>query len=189
MGAGLLVDSKGLGCEFTRLCFIFASFTTCVANAATCESMAVGEFWAEENIKIAGVDLSGIYCPAPFVETRFGISYYADSDFLYQGITGSVRIRVGKTVSPYFGVGVLAGVGEKDVVADADGLDNDGDGVVDEHNEENTLYAASAFAYPEVGVGLNLNGAGIKLSARRYYGMEFDGNTIYSVGISIGIGD
>jgi hypothetical protein len=161
---------------------------TDVAIADSCDSHAALEIWAEEQFRIVGLDVSASKCPVNFVELRGGVSYYADTDFLYEGITASGRLRLGRAVSPYIGMGVLAGVGENESVADGDGIDNDGDGVIDERGEEMTVYGASAFVYPEAGIEIFSNGLGIKFSARKYYGLEFDGNLIISVGFVYGLG-
>ncbi len=156
--------------------------------AGTCGAYTSLEMWAEQDIQLVGVDASLSRCLDRYIEVRGGLSYYADSEFLYKGVTGSWRFRFGRAVSPYVGVGVLAGFGEKEVEANNDGIDNDDDGFVDEADEEKTLYDASIYAYPEVGLEVMANGYGLMLSARKYYGREFDGNLIFSIGFTAKFG-
>ena len=153
------------------------------AVASSCERKAVAEFWAEKDLKIGGIDVTYTICPSWFSEIRGGVSYYADKEFLYQGIASSARFKYGEVISPYIGLGLLAGSAEKTVDASADGIDNNKNGVIDESDETKTLKQLSGFIYPEVGVALYAGSLGITLSARRYYGSAFSGNLIYSLGI------
>ena len=153
------------------------------AVASSCERKTTAEFWAEKDLKIGGVDVTYTYCPSWFSEARAGVSYYADNEFLYQGITSSARLKYGEVISPYIGLGLLAGAAEKTVDASADGIDNNKNGVIDEPDEKRIIEQLSGFIYPEVGVALYAGSLGITLSARRYYGSAFSGNLIYSLGI------
>jgi hypothetical protein len=155
------------------------------ARSNSCESRGEVAFWSEESAKILGIDLAYSHCPASYLELREGLSYYADDRYLYSGVSGSIRLQAGDWFSPYVGVGVLAGVAEKDRDVSDDGRDNDNDGTTDENGEEDTIYAANAFLFPEAGLTLRAGASAITLSARRYYGSEFSGEVIYSLGIGV----
>lgn len=167
--------------------FLLFILACSAATASPCESKTTAEFWAEEKSKVAGLDIAYTGCPNWFTGARVGASYYVDDEFLYKGVTGSLRLQYGDVVSPYVGLGLLLGFAEKEVDASADGLDNNQNGMVDEFNEKKTLSATSGFIYPEIGIALNTPGVGITLAVRRYYGSEFSGNLIYSVGIAFAL--
>jgi len=155
------------------------------ACARPCAPQSEVALWAEENAEIVGGDIAISACPSWFSGYRAGLSYYANGKYLYKGIIGSARLQFGERLSPFAGLGVLVGSAEKENEASADGLDNNGNGLVDEFGENKTVNRISAFLYPEVGVALYTDALGITLSARRYYGSEFSGNVIFSVGISL----
>lgn len=161
---------------FTCLLVIGLPSFACVPGAAA-------EVWAERDRNLGGIDAAYRRCEGNHVATRYGVSYYADQRFLYEGITSSVRFFMNDIVSPFVGIGVLAGVGGYDADASADGLDNNRDGRVDEPDESTRRLVASAFVYPELGVVVGGQGVGITLSAKRYYGTQFTGHIIYSVGL------
>ena len=171
--------------QFANLLFLLLMLACGRSEASPCEPKLNAEFWSEKESKIGGVDLTYTVCPNWFSEARVGVSYFADNEFLYKGATGSVRLQFGDVISPYVGLGLLAGYAEKTVDASADGLDNNNDGVIDEYGEKKTLSQASGFLYPEVGVALYAGSFGITLSARRFYGSSFSGNVIYSLGLAI----
>ena len=141
------------------------------AHAACDKSIAL-EVWGDERARIAGVEASAFACPNDHSELRLGLSWF-DHDHLYEGISGSARLRAGGALSVFAGAGLLIGKADRDL--SDDGRDNDGDGTTDEYDEEET-YDLTAFAYPEAGVTLHAAGIGLTLSARRFYGEEFNGD-------------
>ena len=148
-----------------------------------CDPHLVAEVWSQHAWRIAGLDAAVTTCPNAFMMFRAGFSYYGTHDFLYEGMTSSGRLKIGDTFMPWIGVGVLAGVAE-DRGADDDGLDNDGDGTVDESDEAN-IRDVSLFGYPEVGLTWQPGAFGLTVAARKFYGREFDGDIIYSFGVSL----
>lgn len=166
------------------ICLFLFYISFCAhASANLCERKTTAEFWAEKDVKIAGIDVTYTLCPNLLSETRIGVTYYADDEFLYQGVTSSARLKFGDVISPYMGLGFLAGSAEKTVDASADGIDNNNDRVIDESGEKITIQQLSGFMYPEVGVAFHAGRLGITFSARRYYGSAFSGNLIYSFGM------
>lgn len=151
---------------------------------ANCDEHLTVEAWADDSGRIAGLEASVAACPHDYDEYRVGVSYFAYDD-LYEGVSGSARLRAGDVLSVFAGAGLLVGKAEEE--ADDDGVDNDGDGTVDESGEEE-IHDLTAFVYPEVGLALHAAGVGLTVSARRFYGEEFSGDVIYSVGISMGFG-
>jgi len=151
-----------------------------------CFHGTVVEFWAEQERNIIGMDATYKTCVSNTIATRYGVSYYGDRRYLYKGVTSSVRYQMNDVFSPYIGMGVLVGIGGKDIDTSADGLDNNRNGLVDEQGEKSTLLVASAFVYPEVGLAISAaNGVGLTASAKRYYGTRFTGHVIYSLGITM----
>ncbi len=142
------------------------------------------EVWSERDKNIIGIDALYRACETANVAMRYGVSYYADRRYLYEGIASSVRLFMNDVLSPYIGLGVLVGVGGRDVDVASDGLDNNGNGVVDESGEQERRLVASAFVYPEIGVAIYMNEVGVTVSAKRYFGSQFTGHVIYSLGLA-----
>ncbi len=70
-----------------------------------------------------------------------------------------VRAQLPARVTPFVGVGVLAGVPRTVTIADQDGLDNDDDDAIDERGETKSEFDEVLFGgYPEVGLHAWLNG-------------------------------
>ena len=173
--------------EIAVTALFFVLFICGNAAAEPCKSQITGELWAENSYKIMGVDLTSSICPTWFTGLRAGISYYADERYLYEGLTGSARFQYGDRLTPFIGIGILAGIAEKEVDASGDGIDNNQNGFIDEYGEKKKLYETNAFLYPEVGVTLYTKKLGYTISARQYYGSKFVGNVIISFGLVIQI--
>jgi hypothetical protein len=145
------------------------------AAPGPCASHVTAEAWTERDYRIVGIDLSVVECANTFSAARFGLSYYAYDRLLFEGITGSLRLQVGKRWIPYVGVGALAGWAEIEEESE--------DSEETEVREEFT-----GFVYPEFGLMYLPTGTfGIALTARRYYGHEFEGDFVYSVGATVRI--
>ncbi|MDD2702087.1 MAG: hypothetical protein PHH36_12755 [Sideroxydans sp.] len=155
-----------------------------LSSASPCKPQLEGAFWAEKDFRIVGVDAAYSMCPTWFSGVRVGASYFADERFEYKGVTSSVRLQVGETLSPFAGLGMLVGMNSHEVDAAADGLDNNRNGQIDESGEKSLKAEFSAVLYPEIGIAWYTRVIGITLSARRYYSSTFSGNIIYSIGFS-----
>ncbi|GAB5605380.1 hypothetical protein [Sideroxyarcus sp. TK5] len=155
-----------------------------LSRAAPCKPQLEGAFWAEKDLRIAGIDAAYTVCPHWFSGLRVGASYFADEKFKYSGVTGSLRLQAGETLSPFAGFGMLLGMTSHEVDATKDKLDNNRNGQVDEPGETYLKHDFSAVLYPEVGIAWYTRYIGITLSARRYYSSTFSGNVIYSIGFS-----
>lgn len=166
-------------------CYLIAILAQSIGIAEACPSYVGTDLWAESESRIVGIDITYSDCLNSYSNFRYGLSYYANDEFLYQGVTGAFRLSYGGMVSPYVSAGLLAGTAERSVVAEEDGLDNDGDNFIDEPGEEETFRDSNFFLYPEIGVAIYSKKIGLSLSARRYYGSELTGNFIYSFGASI----
>lgn len=164
--------------------FLLLTCLPILGNAAPCKPQFEGAFWAEKDFRIAGVDAAYSTCPSRFSGVRVGASYFADERFEYKGVTSSVRLQVGETLSPFAGLGVLVGMASHEADASTDKLDNNRNGQVDEPGETYMKHEFSAVLYPEVGIAWYTRVIGITLSARRYYSSTFSGNIIYSIGFS-----
>lgn len=101
---------------------------------------------------------------------RGGVAFLVSEETdLHLGLEGGIRTRRGRGVSPFFGGGLFIGEWSEFVPADADGLDNDGDGFVDEYGEEEEVYDYLAAIYPEVGVHIQLADSLYLTGNYRYY--------------------
>ncbi len=169
-----------------RAAFILTllAFLPAYSYASPCKSQFEGAFWAEKDLRIVGLDAAYIACPNSFSAVRMGASYFADERFEYKGVTSSVRLQYGETLSPFVGLGVLVGIASHEVDAAKDGLDNNRNGQIDEPGEKSLKADFSAVLYPEIGIAWYTRVIGITLSARRYYSSTFSGNIIYSIGFS-----
>lgn|GEM_PF-2137639 len=135
--------------------------------------------------------ISGQY--TDFVSARLGVALL-DSDsevdaHVFGGFTASLRYGPPWRISPFVGVGGFFGTWEEQVRADADSIDNDGDGLVDEHGERKAeRIDAILIVYPEVGLHLWLfDGVRLTVSGRYHVtsaGREYDG-WLASVGLSV----
>jgi len=75
------------------------------------------------------------------------------------GFDLGTRFQTPSRIAPFAGVGIFLGARPHKDLADMDGLDNDDDGFIDEHNEKDwDLDNFLAAVYPEVGAHLWLNG-------------------------------
>jgi hypothetical protein len=175
--------------RLTLLMLLFGTLSPAHASETKeCDSHFAADLWSETDIRIAGIDLVGTACPSAHSMVRLGVSYYADDKFAYRGVTAGGRLYMGRVLSPYVGLGFLGGYAETEQSAHGDGVDNDGDGSVDESGENKAFRDTSVFAFPEIGVIFQPGRFGVTIAARRFYGREFNGDVIYSVGLSLALG-
>ena len=171
---------------------LLAAWPLAAAAGDTCDDVGTVEAWAEPGpeARIAGLDAGIVSCTARYFAVKAGVSYYGYDGDVFQGVTGSVRLQAGTVLIPYVGAGLLAGLASLDESAADDGVDNDGDGNVDEPGEEIEIQDASAFLFPEVGLRFAPGRTfGLSITARRYYGREFTGEVIYGIGVTLRPGD
>jgi hypothetical protein len=168
----------------SALVSLLLAFWPAYSHASPCKPQMEGAFWAEKDLRIVGLDAAYSACPNWFSGVRVGASYFADEKFEYTGVTGSLRLQVGKTLSPFVGLGMLVGRASHEVEASTDKLDNNRNGQIDEAGEMYMKHEFSAVLYPEIGIAWYTRVIGVTLSARRYYSSTFSGNIIYSIGFS-----
>jgi hypothetical protein len=168
----------------SALVSLLLTFLPVLGYASPCKPQFEGAFWAEKDLRIVGLDAAYSACPSWFSGVRVGASYFADERFEYTGVTGSLRLQAGETLSPFVGLGMLVGRASHEVDASTDNLDNNRNGQIDEPGETYMKHEFSAVLYPEVGIAWYTRVIGITLSARRYYSSTFSGNIIYSLGFS-----
>ncbi|MFC1849515.1 hypothetical protein ACFL27_04820, partial [candidate division CSSED10-310 bacterium] len=90
----------------------------------------------------------------PVLSLKGGFSFLASEDFddFFGGLELAMRASFPTRISPFVGLGLFAGYSNKYVSADEDGIDNDGDGEVDESGEEDKVIDnVLASIYPEAG--------------------------------------
>jgi hypothetical protein len=106
----------------------------------------------------AGIEL-GIFQYAdekPWLEGRGALSVlWADTaEEVFAGATLGARAQSPSRVAPFVGLGAYVGVTPyfEFVLADADNIDNDDDGLIDEGGENSKEFEFFAAMYPEVGL-------------------------------------
>lgn len=175
----------------TRLSWLaaFAPAVSCLLPASAlagvdgCGATVETDMWIAGSAQMIGADIAVDGCSWGFLKARGGASYYNYNDYNYSGVTVAVRLQANGVVAPFVGAGLIAGVGEQAIAADRDGKDNDNDGIADEPGEEAET-RSSLFLYPEAGIVLNFGDSfALTLTGKRYYGDEFSGETIISVGV------
>lgn len=91
------------------------------------------------------------------VSARLGLALLASESFddVFTGISAGMRFCLDAPLTPFVGFGVFGGWAREKVGAANDGVDNDGDGLVDETGEQKEVVSdVLASVYPEVGVHL-----------------------------------
>lgn len=110
---------------------------------------------------ILGAEVGVATFPASFSEVRAGarlngVTYHfpsGDQTFNIGGLDLAARFHTPTRLAPFVGAGTLIGGG--DGRANSDSIDNDGDGQIDEFDEEESKFDISF--YPEVGAHFWLN--------------------------------
>ncbi len=110
-----------------------------------------------------------------WLSSRFALAVYGGDGEGRLGADLGARVQTPSRVAPFAGVGMFLGARPHKDLADMDGLDNDDDGWIDEHGEDewdldNWLIAV----YPEVGVHAWLNGS-LRLTAYGRYFVTTEG--------------
>ncbi len=106
-----------------------------------------------------------------------GLTYLASehSSDVFGGLSLGMRTRATKyPVMPFVGFGVFSGITKETVSADDDGIDNNGDGEIDEVGEEDEIIddVLCSF-YPEVGLNVMLSkNSGMMVLAKHHFTSE-----------------
>ena len=126
----------------------------------------------------AGGDLGVMGYWTPCLSGHLGLTGIAGTgvENIFAGVDFGVRAQTPTRLAPFAGVGATAGyaIFQKDWADD--GIDNDGDGNVDEPGEHDFDRAALAAVYPETGVHFWLNGQ-TRLTASGRYMVTTDGRS------------
>ena len=102
-----------------------------------------------------GVGLGAFNYNYRYLTTRMAVYVLGSEsvDDVFLGADAGFRMEPGTPVSPFIGLGGYYGYHTEQVSADDDGLDNDGDGQVDEGSEKDARIDRSvATIYPEAGL-------------------------------------
>jgi hypothetical protein len=86
-----------------------------------------------------------------------GLGFLLSENFkdVFVGTHLGMRLCVPGKISPFIGVGVFGGYTKKEFNADDDGIDNDGDGKIDEPGEKDTeIDDVIGTFYPEAGINI-----------------------------------
>jgi len=112
---------------------------------------------------------------------RGGLSFYTTDEKpdILTGAELGMRFHMGSTVAPFIGIGGFVCSSEEEVRADDDGIDNDGDGVIDEAGEtKSQTKDIIGGIYPEVGVHVWLSKY-VGLNASLKYHITTEGRKFY----------
>jgi opacity protein-like surface antigen len=106
----------------------------------------------------AGIEMADVlpYSSAYFDATLLISSAYDAQEPVFGGVSMGLRSAFDVPLSPYVGAGIYLGQNEKEVRADNDNIDNNGNGFKDEVGEMKTDNTAMVAIYPEVGVRLDI---------------------------------
>lgn len=101
---------------------------------------------------------------------RVGVSFFISEDTgIYGGIEGGIRSEMKSRIAPFVGAGLMLGSWTEYELAESDGIDNDGDGSVDEAGEEEEVTDYLGAIYPEIGLHLWLTESLRITASTRYY--------------------
>jgi opacity protein-like surface antigen len=106
----------------------------------------------------AGIEAADVlpYSSAYFDATLLVSSAYDAQEPVFGGVSLGLRSAFDMPLSPYVGAGIYLGQNEKEVRADNDKIDNNGNGFKDEVGEMKTDNTMMAAIYPEIGLSLNV---------------------------------
>nr|WP_236649284.1 hypothetical protein [Rhodopirellula sp. SM50] len=99
------------------------------------------------------VDIGAEMYATSFMTARASLMGMGNGDDWFTGLDAGLRLQTPSRLAPFVGAGVYAGYAKEVVSADDDWIDNDDDGFIDEHGEDDERISGSLAAiYPEVGV-------------------------------------
>ena len=99
---------------------------------------------------ILAAEAGGLLFPTAWSEGRVGIKGMLNSGDPTAGLNAGLSVQTPTRLAPFLGVGSYLGFGN--IAVNADGRDNDNDGRIDEHDEEENKTVFSI--YPEAGLHL-----------------------------------
>lgn len=138
------------------LLFLFNFSTATILHAE--ESGFTGaylEIGGQTDPTAIGIGFGGFKYNYRYLTTRMAVYVLGSEsvDDVFLGADAGVRMELGTRVSPFVGLGGYYGYHSDQVPAENDGLDNDGDGQVDEGGEKDAQIDRSmATIYPEAGL-------------------------------------
>lgn len=136
----------------------------------------------------AGVEVGRFMYTGPSLESRIGFKGLAGTgahDWFAGGDLG-LRFQSPSRLAPFVGAGTYLGANWRDVPAANDGIDNDGNGFIDEFGEKDSVSEFIASAYPELGVHFWMNSS-TRLTANAQYHFTTEGRSsdFWFIGLSI----
>lgn len=139
----------------------------------------------------AGAELGAFHYFREDTEGRASLAWLANSasDDSFLGVNMGARVQTPSRVAPFAGLGLYGGYSEVTEAADADGIDNDGNGFIDEFGEEDsTIDGTLGAIYPEVGVHFWLV-PNMRLTASASYYMTTEGrdHDFWMYGVNVGL--
>jgi hypothetical protein len=185
---------------FLILLFVFFSFSLCSADEYN--SFYPPEYPNGGYLEIGGgknpdsswVELGVIGSPSEFIEYRASLSYLgamedeAEEKSYFAGFNIGTRLKFSSFITPFIGAGIFTGYAFEDLTADNDKIDNDGDGIVDEENEQKEVVDDIIFSfYPEAGFYLQFeNNSKIYFSSKYMISSEDETGSffLFTIGFS-----
>jgi hypothetical protein len=108
---------------------------------------------------VVGAEIAAAHAYGDYFSARVGFETLASETphYFFGGFTGGARLALPWRLAPFVGMGGFIGWWEEEVQAEADLVDNDRDGSIDEFGERKEVIADGVIVlYPEVGVHLRL---------------------------------
>ena len=128
------------------------------------------QYQADADEPFFGGELGAEGYATSWLSTRGSLATYIGDDEGYMGLDLGLRFQTPTRVAPFVGLGMFHGASRDVELADWDGRDNDGDGLVDERGEkESGIDDWLSAVYPEVGAHVWLNGSWRLTAYGRYF--------------------
>ncbi len=109
---------------------------------------------------MGGAELGVEGYAANWMTTRCAVSAFLGEDEGFAGLDLGVRVQAPTRIAPFVGIGTFQGGSRGVELAHWDGVDNDDDGLIDEHGEKKSIVDGwLSTIYPEVGTHVWVNGS------------------------------
>lgn len=118
-----------------------------------------GQFRPHVRSVMGGAELGAEGYVTSWMTTRGSLSCYLGEDEGFGGLDLGIRLQSPTRIAPFVGLGTFHGASRGVELAHWDGLDNDGDGLIDEYGEEDSYIDGwLSVIYPELGAHLWVDG-------------------------------
>jgi hypothetical protein len=167
-----------VGRNFVSLAFIVLAASSASAGGRSWWQAPEGEdslyldvSWRPDPA-VVGAEIAAAHAYGDYLSARVGFEVLASETplYLFGGATAGARLTLPWRLAPFVGVGGFIGWWDAQVRAEADLVDNDWDGVVDEIGEtKDVIVDGVIVVYPEVGIHLWLTDSMCLTLSGRYH--------------------